>query len=272
MLELAKEWGLHIHDGMAYGIYCGCVLTVLPGQAQCHLSITTRLPSQVRWSGLGRKERQDLGIRSLRWEGFALTAVFSDDETLPQRVQAFLERCTPELLALGAATAECCPICGNAVMGRHPWFLVGSAACHLHPECAVALERGNRRRKKAFLAPGNLKKSLLGGSLGGMVGVLLWLALVIGKIPPVLAAPALPWLVYLGWVWGEGAQGMARVWGVLALSAGSVLAAAGLAWLVEPQGLWLGLGLGLLPVSMVPLFLGTYRQWKTIHLVPRRLT
>ncbi len=265
MLELAREWNLRSDEGLAYGIFCGYAVTLIPGDTRWMLSITTQVPGAL--PRLTWEQRQTLGIRRYGRREFSIRLEFAADDTLPQRLREFLPDFLGQLSDGDAPKAALCPVCGQPVMGRHPWMLIQDAACHLHPECIAQLEKRNRSRLRDFSAPRNWKKALLGGSLGGILGALLWIALAVGWGLPTLAAPLVPCLVWLGWLWGDGQRSWAELGAISVLSLVSLLAGAALTWLFQPKRLWLRLGFGLVLMAavIVPMCLRKHRRWAAMN-------
>lgn len=216
--KLAKENGMQVSHGVAYGAYRGYALTMCEGSGWKRLDFSTRLPDSVARENLEKKLgevdlKRTYRVQSLEI-GYRSTAiVFLDNLGTMKKIQAFLDWFMPLLEESGATKANICNECGSVLMGDDSWVLIDGVAHHMHNACKEKVKRElaadeQQRREEDT---GSYASGAVGAVLGALIGGLVWaLVLMFGYVASIVGL-LIGFLAERGYNLLKGKQGKGKI-------------------------------------------------------------
>ncbi len=215
--KLAKENGLRVASGVAYGSYQGYAVTFSEGSGYKRVDFATGFADPVQKTafmdavnaaGVQRTYRvQNLGISDRR-----IQVIFADSVGTMKKIQEFLAWFLPLLRQYGATSANICPHCGCDVSSGR-WILMDGTAYYMHDSCAqnlaAQLDAGNARRKEE--AAGSYITGAVGAVLGAAIGAVLWAVILVAGYVASIAGLAIGFLSQKGYDLLKGKQGKGKV-------------------------------------------------------------
>lgn len=215
--KLAKENGMKVAKGVAYGSLRGYAATLSEGSGwkQIVFSTTftdpakrtelTDLVSAADVKKLYRVQNLGIGPRSVQ-------VVFLDNPGTMKKITAFLDWFIPLLKEYTATGANICTECGCEITAGR-WALINGTAYHFHDSCAqkAAQEVENDNAQRAENNSGSYALGLVGALLGSALGAVLWaIVLNMGYVAS-LVGLVIGWLAEKGYSLLKGRQGKAKV-------------------------------------------------------------
>ena len=215
--KLAKEYGMTVSGGIAYGSMGGFAATLSEGAGYKRLVFSTRFSDPAGRAGFmdavnGRDMKKDFRVSGLGIDARTIVVNFLDNPGTMKKIREFLEWVLPILRTFGASGGESCPECGMTIdAGR--WSMVGGVAHHFHDACAhkvrQAVEEGNEQRSREDT--GNYFTGLLGALAGSVLGAVAWaIVLSIGYIASIVGL-LIGFLAEKGYDLARGKQGKGKV-------------------------------------------------------------
>ncbi len=214
--KLAKEKGMKVTKGVAFGSLDGFAATMSEGSGYKQIVFTTTFADPAKKAALLDKvNSMDLNkmyrVRSLELLPSAVQVVFQDNPGTMKKIRAFLDWFTPLLREHTATRASVCTECGCEIaVGR--WVLVNGVAYHFHDSCAekAAREVADSNTRKAE-AEGNYVTGLLGALLGAAIGAVVWGAVLYFGYVASLVGLLIGFLAERGYNLLKGKQGKGKV-------------------------------------------------------------
>ncbi len=214
--KLAREKGMQIAKGVAYGSLDGFAATLSEGAGYKQIVFTTRFTDPGKKAELldliNRTElTKTYRVQTLELLPNAVRVVFLDNPGTMKKITAFLDWFLPLLREHGAARVSVCTECGCEITtGR--WVLINGTAYHFHDSCADKAAReveGSNSRKAE--ADGSYITGLLGALCGSAVGAIVWgIVLYLGYVAS-LVGLLIGFLAEKGYNLLKGKQGKAKV-------------------------------------------------------------
>jgi len=215
--KLAKEHGMLIDKGVAYGSMGGFAATMFEGAGYKQISFATTLPDPAQKGMLmnqvdGRDLRKEFRVTNLSISAKNIQVVFHDNPGTMKKIYAFLDWFLPLLREAGATGVDICPECGCEVTGGC-WKLIGCTAYHLHMACAdkISREIATDVETRKEEAGGSYISGLLGALLGSAVGGILWAVVMYMGYIASLVGLAIGWLAERGYNLLKGKQGKGKI-------------------------------------------------------------
>lgn len=215
--KLAKENGMTVAHGVAYGSLGGYAATLSEGQGYKKIVFTTLFSDPAAQAAMmnyvGSKDVQkEFRVRNLGIGPRAVQVEFLDNPGTMKKIRLFLDWFLPLLRHYGASGVMVCPECGYSIENGH-WAMVNGIAYHFHENCAqkVRQEIGedNNRRKKEDR--GTYLTGFLGAVGGSVLGAVLWaFVMSLGYIAS-LVGLAMGWFAEKGYNLLKGKQGKGKV-------------------------------------------------------------
>ena len=178
--KLAKENGMNIKSGVAYGSFKGYAVTFRDGNNTKFIDIATRFPSlDEKFEFMAELGRIDLmkqyRVREIHYYDNYIEVIFYDTLGTWKKLLQFVDYFFPLLGKYGATGADICTECGNFLGFDSTWKLVDNVAYRLHGSCAESVRMHIERENQ--MAKENVEGSYLKGAVGALIGAL------IGAIP-----------------------------------------------------------------------------------------
>lgn len=181
--KYAKQNGLTVKNGVAYGIYRGYMLTLQEGSgwksADFAISTTDEL-NGVLQSQLGQlltdETRKEYRIMELGLSKTRLAVKFFDNPGTMGKMEAFIDVICNKLSACEVPGQNYCGHCGQPIDSAlsAQEVMVGGAVCQMHDGCASSVERDMAVAWEEAQSQGNMVTGIIGAILGGIVGMIPW--------------------------------------------------------------------------------------------------
>lgn len=200
--KLAKENGMQVAQGIAYGDFCGFATTLSEGAGYKLMVITTKFPDEMKRQAVekameGRNLMKEFRVQDFSMLDDGIFVNFSDNPGTMKKIRAFVDYFFPLLKESGAYGADVCGACGQHFGGDGGWKLINGTAYHLHESCARHLQETALREEEQAKEEdtGSYLTGFVGALLGGIVGAIPWalllyfgyLASVVGVVIGILA-------------------------------------------------------------------------------------
>jgi len=215
--QLAKEHGMKVASGIAYGSLGGYAATLSEGSGYKQITFATQFADSVRktefMDKIGQLDLQkQYRVQNLGVSARSMQVIFQDNPGTMKKIREFLDMFLPLLAQYGAAGVNICTECGSEITSGK-WILVNGAAYHLHDSCAEKtireIEAENTQRKDT--ATGSYFTGLIGALLGSAIGSVVWaLVLNLGYVAS-LVGLLIGWLAEKGYNLLKGKQGKAKI-------------------------------------------------------------
>ena len=215
--KLARDHGMNVDKGVAYGSLGGFCVTMSEGAGYKQIVFATTIADPVKLTELqtilnGHDLQKEFRVTGLNISPKNIQVVFNDNPGTMKKIQAFLDFFLPLLKAAEATGANICPECGFEVSGGC-WKLIGGVAYYMHQPCADKVCRdivaGDENRKET--AEGNYATGFLGALLGSAIGAVLWAVVLYFGYVASLVGLAIGWLAEKGYNLLKGKQGKGKI-------------------------------------------------------------
>lgn len=192
--KLAKENGMRIDHGIAYGNLRGYAASLCDGSGVKQLIVTTKFPDpqqKTQWMSSMNAQNLNKEFRVQTWQALddAIVIIFRDSPGTMKYIEKFFDWFFPLLNDAGATGANICTQCGSALDDGDCWKQVGAAAYHLHGRCAERMmETAAAQLQQSQLEDnGSYGSGFVGALLGGVLGSVVWgLVLTLGYLASVV--------------------------------------------------------------------------------------
>lgn len=181
--KYAKQNGLTVKNGVAYGIYRGYMLTLQEGSgwksADFAICTTDEL-NGVLQGQLGQmltdETRKEYRIMELGLSKTRLVVKFFDNPGTMGKMEAFIDVICNKLSACEVPGQNYCAHCGQPIDSALSAqdILIGGAVCQMHEACASAAERDVVAAREEAKSQGNMVTGIIGAVLGGIIGAIPW--------------------------------------------------------------------------------------------------
>lgn len=215
--KLAKEYGMQVSSGVAYGAMGGFAATLSEGANYKQVVFSLLFEDQRKMEELAEFTTRMNVQRRYRVQALNITrrsvqVIFTDYPGTMKKIREFLVWFLPLLESHGAAGVDTCTECGGELTNGR-WVLVEGSAFYLHDGCAEHISRQidleNARRKEEL--EGSYFLGLMGALLGSVVGAVVWaIVLNLGYVAS-LVGLLIGWLAEKGYSLFRGKQGKAKI-------------------------------------------------------------
>ena len=191
--KMAKEAGLNIDKGVAYGEYMGYSVTMWEGNGYKGLGVSARCTDESRLSAFlqqfdNKEMRKKYRIDQVHAWVEGMQIIFNDAPGTMKRYREFTEWLLPQLSLYGFLNSAYCPMCGLLLDGASSWRL-DKLAVHGHDRCFASREQEEKAEVERIKNEdtGSYASGFLGAVLGALLGAIPWaIALFMGYIASVL--------------------------------------------------------------------------------------
>ena len=216
--KLAKENGMRVSHGVAYGSFHGYTVTLSEGSEYKRMAVATRFPEGREFALESQMKQRNLQkefwVQNLGVSAGGVQVTFMDSPGALKRIRAFADWFFPLLGQYGATGAQYCTECGEALGGSGCWKLIDGTALHMHDACAqkvmqdISTEVTQKKQANAGTSYGT---GLIGALLGALLGAVVWaLVLQLGYVTA-LVGLLIGWLADRGYRLFRGKQGKGKV-------------------------------------------------------------
>ncbi len=215
--KLAKEYGMTVAAGVAYGNMGGFAATLSEGSGYKRIVFATHFRDAAHKEGLmaemeHKNVRKEFRVLRLAVNTNCITVEFHDTIGTMKKIRSFLTWFLPQLQRWDASPWNSCPQCGMAVENGH-WALVDGTAYYLHEACGRKLEgeiaQYNTNRKEE--AAGSYLSGAVGAILGAVLGAVAWaVVLMLGYVAAIVGF-LIGWLAEKGYRLLKGKEGKGKI-------------------------------------------------------------
>lgn len=216
--KLAKENGMQMDHGVAYGDFHGYAVTLSEGAGYKLLQLTAKFQEADRVDQLLELvNRRDLQ-KEFRIQKFEVgedycAILFFDNPGTMKKLEQFVDWFFPLLPQYGVLGTDYCSCCGQALGTGGSWKLVNGTALHVHESCAASLMRQIQAEaaQEELEDTGTYAGGFLGALLGAVVGAIPWaIALYFGYLAALLGL-LIGWLSTKGYEKFHGKKGPGKL-------------------------------------------------------------
>ena len=179
--KMAKENGMQVAHGVAYGAYRSFALTMSEGAGWKALEFATRISDPAAEDTLKRKLNEVDLKRTYRVQNLvigprSIAIMFHDNPGTMKKIQAFLDWFLPLLEESGATKANICNECGQDTFGNGSWVLIDGVAHYMHAACKDTVKRELADEAQAAKEEdtGSHLTGALGAIGGALIGAVVW--------------------------------------------------------------------------------------------------
>lgn len=219
LVKYAKQNGLKVGSGVAYGALGGYAVTFCEGAGYKQMVIATRMADQEKRAAFeAALNNVDLTkqyrVANLSIAPNGLNVVFTDTVGTMKKIEAFVAFLLPLLDQAGADKADICNECGTPIYDDGTWVLRnGVAASHLHTSCATHLQEDVHQENETRLEEdgGSYLSGAIGALLGSLVGAVAWAIVLAMGYVAALVGLLMGFLSEKGYTLCKGKQGKAKI-------------------------------------------------------------
>lgn len=262
--KLAKEYGMTVSSGMAYGSLRGFAATMYEGADYKKIDFAVSFPDPADRVALTDRIavsniRSTYRVTNLSCGAKVIQVTFHDTMGTMKKIREFLDFFIPILEEHHATKADICAECGGQ-MAAPKWIQVNGICYPVHESCAQrvqdAVTEGNEAKSTAD--SGNYFTGLIGALVGALLGAVVWALVLNAGYVASLVGLLIGWLAEKGYTLARGKQGRGKLWIlVLAILLGVIIGTFGsdaleLAKLIAGGELY-GFGFGDIPMFILAL-------------------
>lgn len=215
--KLAKENGMTVYGGVAYGDLRGFSATLSEGAGYKTIVFSTRFTDPAKKDEMMQRVeqtniRQQFRVQNLGISSRTIQVVFHDNPGTMKLIYNFLDWFIPMLQEAGATGSNICPECGGTLTAGK-WVQVGSVCHHFHESCAekVRTEIDDSNEDRKAQDNGNYFTGTIGALLGASIGAVLWAIVLNAGYVASLVGLVIGWLAEKGYNLLKGKQGKAKI-------------------------------------------------------------
>lgn len=215
--KLAKQHGMCVSGGIAYGSLMGFATTMYEGSGWKRIDISTRFGDMEQQKALEAAlyavdTKRQYRVQSLVVNHRNINVVFHDTIGTMKKIEAFIAWFYPLLEQHGAYKADICVECGSQITNGS-WYAVDGIAYHMHDTCAdrvgQALEADAQQRKDEDT--GSYGRGFIGALIGALLGSIVWALILYAGYVASLVGLLIGWLAEKGYNLLKGKQGKGKV-------------------------------------------------------------
>ena len=215
--KFAKEYGMQVDQGVAYGSLGGYTATLNEGAGWKQIIFAASIADSVKAAQLqttinGVNLMKMYRVTDLKVTPRFIQVMFHDNPGTMKKIREFLTFFLPLLEEAGASRHGVCPECGCEVTGGC-WKLVGGVAYYMHTACAdkvireiAACEEQDKQERT-----GNYFTGLIGALLGSALGAVLWAVVLYFGYVASLVGLAIGFLAEKGYNLLRGKHGKGKI-------------------------------------------------------------
>lgn len=215
--KLAKEYGMNVSHGVAYGSLGGFAATMSEGSNYKQIVISAKFTEAGKANELlstvnQRNISREFRVQKLDIHANCIDIVFLDQPGTMKKIRAFIEWFLPLLTACGASGVNVCAECGAQVTGGS-WKLINGVAHHMHESCGekVSRELAAEQEEQRQEAKGSYVMGFLGALLGAALGAVVWACVLNAGYVASVVGLLIGWLAEKGYTLLKGKQGKGKV-------------------------------------------------------------
>lgn len=215
---LAREHGMQIASGVAYGEMHGYAVTLSEGSGYKRLAVTAHFESddqrQALTGAFGLVDlRKEFRVQQFEIRDNVIDLIFWDNPGTMKKLRAFLDVFFPEVVRSGAKGIQYCSRCGLEMMGDGDWRLIDGIAHKMHGGCATRTEGElDAAYEEEQQSPDTSYASgFLGALIGALIGSVAWAVIFTAGYVSAWIGFLIGWLAEKGYTKMRGKRGPGKV-------------------------------------------------------------
>lgn len=215
--KLAREHGMNVSGGVAYGSLMGYATTFSEGSGWKRIDISTQfadpdqriaLQTAVNAVDISREYR----VQNLTINHKCINIVFLDNLGTMKKLEAFIAWFYPMLTQYGASGANICPECGGEATAGS-WYLVDGVAHCFHESCASHVQEAfaQEHQQRQEEDEGSYVQGFFGALLGAALGAVVWALVLLAGYVASIVGLVIGWLAEKGYKLFHGKQGKGKI-------------------------------------------------------------
>ena len=215
--KLAKENGMKVAHGIAYGSLQGYAATMSEGSGYKQIVFATRFAdpqacatlAQIAGSAEAQKEYR---LRDITFNEQTIVVNFTDSVGTMDKIRAFIGWFIPLLCQYGASPWNVCLECGGQLLSGR-WIAINGVAYYMHETCAakVRQEISESEQTQKQARTGSYGSGAVGALLGAALGAVVWSVVLMAGYVASLVGLLIGWLAEKGYGLLHGKQGKPKV-------------------------------------------------------------
>lgn len=215
--KMAKENGMKVSNGVAYGSLRGYAATLSEGAGWKRITFSVTFPDDAQRGAFdavldGVDLQSAYRVNRLVFSAKNIFVIFQDNPGTMKKITEFLDWFIPLFDQYGATKVGICPECGTQITDGC-WKLIDGVAYYMHPTCAenvrTQIVSENEDRKQN--AEGSYVTGLLGALIGAAIGAIVWaIVLNIGYVASIVGL-LIGFLAEKGYTLLRGKKGKGKV-------------------------------------------------------------
>lgn len=228
--KLAKEHGMTVYGGVAYGSLGGFAATLSEGAGYKKIDFALSFPDPADRAALTDRMavsniRSTYRVQNISFGAKVVQITFHDTVGTMKKIRAFLDVFLPLLMQHSATQANICAECGG-MLTAPKWVQVNDICYPMHESCAqrvrADVDADNSQRQEEDR--GNYITGALGALAGAVIGAAVWALVLNAGYVASLVGLLIGWLAEKGYNLAKGKQGKGKTFIlILAILLGVVL-------------------------------------------------
>lgn len=212
--KLAKENGMNVSHGVAYGSLQGYAATMSEGSGYKRISFSGKVPDpNSLGTALGQVDlRASFRVVEYRVSPTSITVVFQDNPGTMKMIRGFIDWFVPVLKQFNVGMLNVCPNCG-CELGQGRWFMMSGIAYYMHEACKakVVQDVQDADQEEKESRTGSYGIGAIGAAIGALLGAVVWAVVLSFGYVASLAGLLMGWLADKGYTLLKGKIGKAKV-------------------------------------------------------------
>lgn len=215
--KLARENGMKVAHGIAYGSLQGHAATMSEGSGFKRIVYTTKFADPQASGALGQvlsneDIKKQYSLQSVTFGSQMINVTFTDGIGTMDKIRAFVAWFTPMLGQYGASPWNVCVECGGQVMNGR-WIAISGVAYYMHETCAARVRQsiGQAEEQQKQTRTGSYGTGAIGAVLGAALGAVVWAIVLMAGYVAALVGLLIGWLADKGYGLLGGKQGKPKV-------------------------------------------------------------
>ena len=215
--KLAKEYGMKVGSGVAYGSLQGYPVTLSEGAGYKAIAISTKITDlavkQAVMDEIGQTNlTREYRVQALNFFPNVIAINFLDNPGTMKKIRAFIDWFFPILARHGVPGDKVCSHCGcDLTVGK--WVLIEGVAHYMHDSCGqqVMQQISDENVREREEQGGSYFTGFLGALGGSLIGAVLWaVVLTMGYVASIIGL-VIGFLAEKGYNLLKGKQGKGKV-------------------------------------------------------------
>lgn len=216
--KLAKENGMTVYGGLAYGSLRGFAATLSEGAGFKKIDFAVSFPDpagrvaltdQIAVSNI----RSNYRVINFACGAKGIQVTFHDTVGTMKKIREFLAFFLPLLEQNGATRADICAECGGQMV-KPQWVQINGICYPLHESCVQRVHESvlAKNEAEAQAETGNYVTGFLGALVGAMIGAVVWALVLNAGYVASLVGLLIGWLAEKGYTLAKGKNGKGKLW------------------------------------------------------------